>query len=97
MELDGRIEGQVKVRAGWSGVQRTDAINLLRNEEEREAEKNAIHRIVSLEETEEGLELTTTTEFLARHLARRLEKTFSGRRQIRQSPGEKFVEIIVDC
>jgi len=97
MQEEGLVEGVVTVHAAWDDARSEQASHMLRREEAREREKNALQRIVSLEVLKDGLEVTTTTEFLARHLARALEKAFHGKLSVQQATGEKYVDITVNC
>lgn len=97
MQDEQLFEGSVTVHAAWDKAQVEQATQMLRHEEAREKQKNPLQRIVSVDLLDDGIEVTTTTEFLARHLARALTKSFHGKQVVHQSPGEKFVEIKVDC
>ncbi len=89
------IEGTVTLRRtlDWTLERCNEAIRMCRHEEERLHQKDPLHRITSVDIDDTQLEITTTTEFLSRHLARRLERAFGCRAMFHQAPGEKYVRI----
>lgn len=76
---DGVPSGFVYVKGKFYVKHRVEIGCLLRNEAERDAQDNPLARIMSWEDTDGQLVITTTTEHLAQRLGHGLEKAFDGK------------------
>jgi hypothetical protein len=94
-KAEGIIEGELVVHGQWDLAQRGEICNLVRAVEAAALKKNPTHRVIWLAESPTLISLSTSTDFLARHLARRLVRAYKGRREVHQAPGERFVKIDV--
>ncbi|KPK70512.1 hypothetical protein AMJ71_02915 [candidate division TA06 bacterium SM1_40] len=70
-----------------------DIRNLIRNEEQRGAEKNPLERIIKIEEGERMLVVQTTTESLALRIGRIVFRAHRGSIDYKFSDREKLVRI----
>ncbi|HUK89100.1 MAG TPA: BCAM0308 family protein [Blastocatellia bacterium] len=78
-EQEGLPGGFVYLAGSFLEGHRAEVEQLLENEAERLAEANPLARIMKREISKEGdLVLTTTTDHLAQHLGRAVEKAFGG-------------------
>ena len=88
-----RADGELTIRGPLVSVKAEEIENLLRAEERREMGKNPLGRIISIDRRKDGLDVATTTQFLARHLGRHLHKALGGDLVIDKLPREEFVRV----
>lgn len=88
-----RADGILSLR-GKGALRRADEIlNLLHAEAHREMRKNPLGRIIGVETTPDGLEVATTTRFLAQDLGRRLHHAMGGDLTTSRLPRAPFVRV----
>jgi len=78
----GYPEGIVTLRGGYLWKHEQEIRQLLRNEEERIAERNPLERIIRMARERDGLVIETTEEKLAAHLGRVLHRAHHGELKI---------------
>lgn len=88
-----RADGWLTLRGAFASTRVDDLERLMRSEEHQEMRKNPLARIISIERHADGLDVATTTQFLARHLGRHLQKAFGGDLVIDKLPREAFVRV----
>lgn len=86
-------EGEVTIHHQGNEEQKQDMIHLIHNEEARARITNPTARIALLEDREDELYLLTTTQFLAKRIARELQKAFRGQLKVDDLPRERFVRV----
>jgi NMD protein affecting ribosome stability and mRNA decay len=70
-----------------------EIFNLIRNEEQKVMNHNALDRIVNIKKIKGGVEITTTTERLAQRLGKAVHRAYSGNLQYSFSDGVKFARV----
>lgn len=88
-----RADGELTIRGSLAATKSEEIENLLRAEERREMAKNPLGRIIAIERQADGMNVATTTQFLARHLGRSLHKAFGGDLVIDKLHREEFVRV----
>lgn len=88
-----RADGELTIRGPLAATKGEEIENLLRAEERREMGKNPLGRIISIHRHVDGMEVATTTQFLARHLGRCLHKAFGGDLVVDKLHREAFVRV----
>jgi NMD protein affecting ribosome stability and mRNA decay len=86
-------EGEVIVHHDWSEVAKTDALNLIHNEEARARATNPSARIALMEDRDGELYILTTTQFLAERIGKELKKAFKGSLKVMPLPRERFTRV----
>ena len=76
---DHYAEGQVALRpSAFLSAHKDEIVRLLRNEEDRAKGFNPLERIVEIQESEDGVIVTTTNEKLAQRIGRALKSAYQG-------------------
>lgn len=88
-----RASGEVHL-LGVSPAARGELLRILRNEERRAREKNALERIMRMEAADGGWKVETTTEKMALRLGRALAKARGGSVAYKWSHNNKFVRVV---
>lgn len=87
-------EGEVTIRHNWNGVDKTEVLNLIHNEEARERITNPTARIALMEDRGEEIYLLTTTQFLAKRIGIELRKAYKGSLKVSPLPRERFSRVL---
>ncbi len=86
-------EGEVRIRHHWNGVDKSEVLHLIHNEEARERITNPTARIALMEDRDDEIYLLTTTQFLARRIGTELQKAYKGNLTIDHLPRERFSRV----
>lgn len=90
---DRYAEGQVTLHPSpFLAAHKDEIIRLIRNEEERAKGFNPLERIVELNDSGDGILVTTTNEKLAQRIGRALKSTYQGQTTYRWSD-PKFLSV----
>lgn len=73
---DGLPAGIVTLHGDWARQHKDDLIGLARNEEAAEKPEHPLNRIVGIEETDEGLVISTTDIHLPRRIGEAVKRAF---------------------
>ncbi len=86
--------------AGWLvltgdflGKHRSEIINLIRNEEEKEKGEHALERIMNIEENQEQTTITTTGIHIARRIGEAIANAYQGELNFQYGEGEKTIRM----
>lgn len=85
--------GLVELSGSFIEGHKEDILNLIKNEEEREKEKNPLGRLMKIEEKDGKILLETTNEALALRLGKALFKAFKGEVEYKFSETQKLVRV----
>jgi NMD protein affecting ribosome stability and mRNA decay len=83
--------GILKLKGDFLLQHKNEILNLVRNEEQRAKEFNPLERIMSINNIEKGLEITTTNERLAQRIGRSLQRAYHGRIEYKWSNDTKLL------
>ena len=70
-----------------------EILNRIRNVVEEVAAQRPLQRILWEKRTDEGLEIATTSEHLARHIGEAVNRAFKGDLKVKYNEGEKLVRV----
>ncbi|MBZ0160904.1 BCAM0308 family protein [Candidatus Methylomirabilis sp.] len=90
---DGYPSGQVVLKGPFLAEHRDEILHIITNEEKRARGLNPLHRIMSLREENEQLEITTTDEKLAQRIGRELHKACGGTVAYGWSHNNKYLRV----
>lgn len=90
---DGFPSGVILVRGGYLRGHREQIMRLARNEEKRAMGINPLERIISVEDVDGRLEITTTDEKLAQRIGRELRKACRGTLEYKWSEDSKLLRV----
>jgi NMD protein affecting ribosome stability and mRNA decay len=88
---DGFPGGIIKISGDFIQEHSDEIMNLVRNEETRAKGFNPLERIMKINRTKDGYEITTTNEKLAQRIAKRLERAYQGCVNYKWSDGTKLL------
>jgi NMD protein affecting ribosome stability and mRNA decay len=83
--------GIIKLKGGFLEEHKSEILNLIRNEEQRAKGFNPLERIMSIEDIESGMEITTTNEKLTQRIGKSLQKAYQGRVYYKWSDDTKLL------
>jgi NMD protein affecting ribosome stability and mRNA decay len=83
--------GYVMIKGEFFPEHRDDILHLIRNHEKKEMAARPLQRIMAIEDTREGTEVTTTDSHLARGIAEALHDAYKGELKLRYSRDENLV------
>jgi len=86
--------GIVELSGKFIPLHKDEAMNLIKNEEEKEMGKNPLGRIIGIEDKMDKIYIETTNEALALRLGRALFKTFKGSIEYKFSENQKLVRVL---
>ncbi len=90
---DGFARGFVSLKGSFVKNHGEEIRNLIHNKEKRALYHNPLERIITIKETGEGMEVTTTTEKLAQRLGAMLKKAYKGDLEYKWSEGVKLARV----
>lgn len=85
--------GYVVIEGPYFTAHRTELMNLLRHREEREKAEHPLARIMAIEETAEGVVVTTTDLHLARDLGEALHHAHKGELDFHYNEDEQLLRV----
>lgn len=85
--------GFVDVGGAFFGAHREEMVNLLRRHEEREKANHALARIMAIEDTADGVLVTTTDIHLARDLGEALHHAYQGELEYHYNDAENLLRV----
>jgi hypothetical protein len=91
---DHYVMGILELYGKFISLHKDEAMNLIKNEEAREVEKNPLGRIISIKDKEDKIYIETTNEALALRLGRAIFKTFKGSIEYKFSENQKLVRVL---
>jgi NMD protein affecting ribosome stability and mRNA decay len=83
--------GYVTIKGEFFKEHRDEIVHLIENHAKGERERRPLQRIMGMEETREGFEVTTTDSHLARGIAEALHDAYKGDLKLRYSRDENLV------
>lgn len=87
------VDGLFTLHSPKIKTDKNQVINLIKNEAEKEIQKNPTSRIVAMEHKGEDLIIYTTTQFLAMTLGHAVKRAYKGKLEIQKLQREKFVRV----
>ena len=90
---DNYAGGYVSISGEFQSEHRPEIINLVKNKEKVAMRHNPLDRIIKIDESGEGVEISTTTERLAQRIGRILKKTYEGTVEYRWSSKTKLSRV----
>ncbi|MFH1542174.1 MAG: hypothetical protein ABIE84_03685 [bacterium] len=85
--------GLIRISGKFLLDHESDIINLIKHQAKLAEEKNADHKINTLEKSDGSIVVTTSDHNLALHIGKALSSAYKGEHQYKFSKGEKFVEV----
>lgn len=85
--------GTVRLAGAFFAAHRGEVLHLLRNEEEDEKSRHPLQRIMSIVETPQGAEVSTTDIHMARRLGNAVHGAYQGTLTMKQSPDEYRIRV----
>ena len=86
--------GYVLIKGAFFNEHRDDIINLIKAREKRQKAERPLQRIMGMDETRDGFEVTTTDSHLARGIAEALHDAYKGDLKVRYSRDENLVRAV---
>lgn len=84
------VHGIVYLQGGVISERRDEIIRMVRREEQIEASRNHLSRILALQPNGDKMTITTINQWLAIHIGKQFKKAFKGRMEIaRDSSGRR--------
>jgi NMD protein affecting ribosome stability and mRNA decay len=83
--------GYVTVKGAFLQEHRDEIVALIHNHEKKEKAERPLQRIMAIDDTREGLEVTTTDSHLARGIAEALHGAYKGELKLRYSRDENLL------
>lgn len=90
---DGLPAGIVTLHGAVTPQRKDEIVGLARNQEEAEKGEHPLNRIISVEETDEGLVISTTDIHLPRCIGEALERAFHGKLDMHFDEAGYFVRV----
>lgn len=84
-------QGMLTLSGPYLAANRTEILNLVRNEEAREKQEHPLARIMAIEERPDGIVITTTDAHLPRRIGEALHRAYDGEFRFHYDEGERFV------
>jgi NMD protein affecting ribosome stability and mRNA decay len=92
-EVDRQPGGMIYLSGQYLKEKEEEIMNIVRNQEEQARAKRPLQRIMWVEKGDEGIEIATTNQHLARRIGRAVNSAHSGDFTIKQTSGENFVRV----
>lgn len=86
--------GYVLIKGEFFNEHRDEIINLVKAREKRQKAERPLQRIMGMDETRDGFEVTTTDSHLARGIAEALHDAYKGDLKVKYSRDENLVRAI---
>lgn len=83
--------GYVTIKGAFLKEHRDEIVHFIESHAKLGHERRPLQRIMGMEDTRDGLEVTTTDSLLARAIAQALQDTYKGDLKLRYSPDEHLV------
>ena len=83
--------GYVTIKGEFLKEHREEIVALIENHEKKEKADRPLQRIIAIDDTREGLEVTTTDSHLARGIAEALHGAYKGELKLRYSRDENLL------
>jgi NMD protein affecting ribosome stability and mRNA decay len=83
--------GYVTIKGEFLKEHRDEIVALIENHEKKEKAERPLQRIIAIDDTREGLEVTTTDSHLARGIAEALHGAYKGELKLRYSRDENLL------
>lgn len=83
--------GILKLKGAFLHEHKDEILNLIRNEEQRAMGFNPLERIMDINTTSKGLEITTTNEKLAQRIGKSIQRAYQGKVAYRWSDDTKLL------
>ena len=83
--------GYVTIKGEFLKEHRDEIVALIENHEKKEKAERPLQRIITIDDTREGLEVTTTDSHLARGIAEALHGAYKGELKLRYSRDENLL------
>jgi ribosomal subunit interface protein len=85
--------GWLRLEGAFLAAHRDDVFAVLRAEEQLEREEHPLHRIIDIEDTAEGVTITTTDVHLPRRIADAIRRAYEGQVTGGYRPGDEVIEL----
>jgi NMD protein affecting ribosome stability and mRNA decay len=86
--------GYILIKGEFFNEHREDIINLVKARENRQKAERPLQRIMGMDETRDGFEITTTDSHLARGIAEALHDAYKGDLKVKYSRDENLVRAV---
>jgi NMD protein affecting ribosome stability and mRNA decay len=86
-------KGMLTLTGSYFAANRTEILNLARNEEAREKQEHPLARIMAIEERPEGTVVLTTDSHLPRRIGEALHHAYDGDFAFHYDKGEQFIRV----
>jgi NMD protein affecting ribosome stability and mRNA decay len=86
--------GYVTIKGEFFKEHRDEMVALIQNHEKSEKERRPLQRIMGMEDTREGFQVTTTDSHLARGIAEKIHDAYKGDLKLRYSRDENLVRAV---
>jgi NMD protein affecting ribosome stability and mRNA decay len=83
--------GYVTIKGAFFADHRDEIVALIENHEKKEKAERPLQRIMAMDNTREGLEVTTTDSHLARGIGEALQDAYKGELKLRYSRDENLL------
>lgn len=85
--------GVLRIMGSFPENHRREVMNLIHNETSKAQAANPLEKVMSMEEVDGGIELTTTNEKLAQRIGRALHKAYDGDIEYKWSEDNKLARV----
>lgn len=85
--------GFVLIGGSFFGEHRDEITNLVHNQAEKENAEHPMKRIMNVQETSDGVTVTTTDSHLARSIGDALERAYEGKLDYEYSPQDEMLRV----
>lgn len=92
-QVDRAPGGLVYLSGRYLREKEREIMNIVRNQEEQARAKRPLQRIMWVEKRDDGIEIATTNQHLARRIGRAVNSAHAGDFSIKQATGENFVRV----
>ena len=83
--------GYVTIKGAFFADHRDEIVSLIENHEKKEKASRPLQRIMAMDKTREGIEVTTTDSHLARGIGEALQDAYKGELKLRYSRDENLL------
>ena len=83
--------GYVTIKGAFFAEHRDEIVALIENHEKKEKASRPLQRIMAMDKTREGIEITTTDSHLARGIGEALQDAYKGELKLRYSRDENLL------
>jgi len=87
---DGKVGGMVQLSGDFASLHRQDLMNRIRNVERLSSVERPLERIIRIDEKDEGIRVSVTTEHLAARIGKAIQRDCGGTLQLKYAPEEKY-------